>query len=200
MPRYASSRSNRAMLILLSRTRTSESNCIQQTRGEKMRRLALMIVLGMAVMPAVAQKPAFEVASIKRSASGQEGGGGGPRGDRFIVRNVPLRLLVNIAFRPATGQLFNQQIIGGPDWSRTDRFDVEAKMGGSFPSISYNQIQLMLQALLEDRFQLKAHREKRELPVYNLVVSKLGVKMRPSPDQIPPDPRQADIFFDSLSG
>ena len=145
-----------------------------------------------------AQKPAFEVASIKRNLSPQAGGGGGPRGDRFVMRNVPLATLVNFAFRPRNGQLFSQQIVGGPDWIRTDRFDVEAKIGDHAASIPYDQVQLMVRSLLEDRFQLKWHREMRELPVYNLVVAKGGLKMRPSGDQSPPDPNHADLFFDSI--
>jgi uncharacterized protein (TIGR03435 family) len=72
-------------------------------------------------------------------------------------------------------------------------------MSGSLPSIPYEQVQSMVRALLEDRFQLKWHRETRELAVYNLVVAKGGLKMRPSADQSPPDPRQASISFDSLA-
>jgi uncharacterized protein (TIGR03435 family) len=51
----------------------------------------------------------------------------------------------------------------------------------------------MLQTLLEDRFQLKAHRETRDLPVYDLVLVKSGPKL--SADQTPPDPRQGFISF-----
>jgi len=140
----------------------------------------------------------FEVASVKRNLSTQAGGGGGPRGDRFVMTNVPLTSLVSFAFRAPNGRLFNQQIIGGPDWIRSDRFDINAKMNAAIPTITYQEVQLMVRSLLEDRFQLKWHQEMRELPVYNLVVAKGGLKMRPSGDQTPPDPNHADLFFDSI--
>jgi uncharacterized protein (TIGR03435 family) len=76
------------------------------------------------------------------------------------------------------------QIIGGPGWITSDRFDVEAKPAGDHP-IAQSEMQLMLQALLEDRFHLKAHYEMREVPTYNLVVAKEG-KMRASSDENPP--------------
>src|SRR6478609_9824467 len=106
----------------------------------------------------------FEVASIKRNLSIQSGGGGGPRGDRFTMRNVSVAGLIQYAFRPTGGQLFSQQIIGGPEWSRTDRYDIEAKMGGSVPSVTSEQIRAMVQSLLEERYQMKWHRETHELP------------------------------------
>jgi uncharacterized protein (TIGR03435 family) len=173
-----------------------------------MRYWVIKISLGISIQAAAAspalsqtavsdKKPSFEVASIKRNLSAQDGGGGGPRGDRFVVTNVPIRTLLLMAFRPPRGTLLNQQIIGGPDWVRIDRFDVEARMPGSVPSIPYEQVQLMIQSLLEDRFQLKAHRETRDLPVYELVVAKGGLKMKLSEDQTAPDPRQTGIYFSS---
>ena len=53
----------------------------------------------------------------------------------------------------------------------------------------------MVQSLLEDRFQLKAHREKREVPVYELVVAKGGPKIKLSEDQTAPDAQQSGITF-----
>lgn len=145
-----------------------------------------------------AQAPAFEVASIKRSAADSGGGGGGPRGDRFTMRNVPVLTSILYAFRPAGGQLLNQQIVGGPDWMRSDHYDIDARMPGAVTdSASHEQVQRMVQTLLEVRFGLKWHRETRELPVYHLTVGS-GVKMRQSPDQTPPDPLQGAIFFGSL--
>lgn len=150
-----------------------------------------------------AQKAVFEVASIRRNLSPQAGGGGGPRGDRFTLKNVPVTALIQFAFRPANGQangqLFSQQIIGGPEWIRTDRFDIEAKMGGSVPSVTSEQVKAMVRSLLEDRFQMKSHQETRELPVYDLVVAKGAVKMLRAADQTPIHSNQADLFFDSLA-
>jgi bla regulator protein blaR1 len=174
-----------------------------------MRRRTIQISLGLSILASAAtamlsqtvaadKKPSFEVVSVKRNLSTQEGGGGGPRGDRFVMTNVPVRILINFAFRPPKGSLLSQQIVGGPDWMRSDRFDIQAKMPGSYPSLPYDQIQLMVQSLLEDRFQFKAHRETRELPVYQLVVANGGLKLKLSDDQAAPDPSQG--FIDFVSG
>jgi len=68
-------------------------------------------------------------------------------------------------------------MIGGPVWLETDRFDIEAKIVGDTRAISSQQTWLMVQALSEDRFQLKVHGETRQLPMYNLAVAKRGVRM-----------------------
>jgi uncharacterized protein (TIGR03435 family) len=77
------------------------------------------------------------------------------------------------------------RIIGGPSWADSERYDIEAKApaGGE-----RGALQPMLQGMLEDRFQLKVHKETRELPVYELVVAKGGSKMKLSEDQTPPPP------------
>jgi uncharacterized protein (TIGR03435 family) len=99
---------------------------------------------------------------------------GGP----FIAANVPLRHLIRVAF-----QLQDNQIVGGPGWIDTDRFDIEAKppAASAVPGVEWLQ---MLQSLLADRFKLTTHRETRELPVFALVHIRgdgsLGSGMRPT--------------------
>jgi uncharacterized protein (TIGR03435 family) len=141
------------------------------------------------------QKPSFEVASIKRNTSGRDGGGLGPRGNRLSATNVPLKTLMVWAYAPEKGRLLTNQIIGGPEWANTDRFDIQAAAADSASPTPIAQMRLMMQSLLADRFQLKVHRETRDLPVYNLVVVKTGPKL--SADQTPPDPRQTFINFAS---
>jgi uncharacterized protein (TIGR03435 family) len=68
------------------------------------------------------------------------------------------------------------QVLGGPGWIDSDRYDIVAKAEGNPP-----QAQLygsMLRALLEDRFKLKVHRETKEVPVYLLTVAKSGTKLQ----------------------
>jgi uncharacterized protein (TIGR03435 family) len=142
-----------------------------------------------------AQKPAFDVASIKPNVSGREGGTFGPRGEGFFAVNVTLVNLLLYAYAPPNGLLLRPQIIGGPDWINTDHFDAEAR-SGSAGAVPREQMKAMLQSLLEDRFQLKVRRETRDLPIYNLVLSKGGPKL--SQDQAPPDPRQSFTNFASL--
>src|SRR5262245_60751190 len=66
----------------------------------------------------------FEVASIKATADGVRGGGIRPAqgGERYIATGMPLRALMMVAYR-----IKPEQIVGGPDWINTDRWDMNAK-------------------------------------------------------------------------
>jgi uncharacterized protein (TIGR03435 family) len=77
------------------------------------------------------------------------------------------------------------QIAGLPPWgdSQTDMYDLDAKVEGESPP-SVDQVRLMLQAFLADRFQLRIHHESRLLPVYALVPGKKGVKLFPNKDTV----------------
>jgi uncharacterized protein (TIGR03435 family) len=156
---------------------------------------ALITGMFLCLWTAFAQKPSFEAASIKPNMSGQDGGSLGPRGDRLVATNVTLKALLHFAYAPASGVLLNAQIVNGPDWANTDHFDVQAKVDGDTGNVPIQQMRLMLQSLLEDRFQLKAHRENRVLPAYNLVLVKGGPTL--SADQTPPDPSRGFIQFSS---
>jgi uncharacterized protein (TIGR03435 family) len=139
-----------------------------------------------------AQKPSFEVASVKtttargRASITTDGG-------RLTAPISTLWTLLRWAYRPPAGGpiFYNEyQIIGAPDWIQTARFTIEAKAEGEARQVPVEDMQLMLQSLLEDRFQLKAHQESRLMPVYELVVVKSGLKMKLSEDQTPPEPPQ----------
>jgi len=71
------------------------------------------------------------------------------------------------------------QIVGGPNWLFTKRYQIEA---AADTAANRDQIFLMLRTLLEDRFQLKIHREMKELPVFALVPNKNGLDL-PSPKE-----------------
>src|SRR5229473_3073049 len=113
--------------------------------------------------------PVFEVASIKPNTSMDQSGGSDFAAGRFTGKNVTARRVIGLAFQPLLGN----QIVGGPAWLDVDRFDIQAKASGD-PSGA--QLRLMLQSLLKERFKLVAHRETRELPVYNLVMAGGGGK------------------------
>jgi len=155
--------------------------------------IALLTRTAGVAAPPPAQKPSFEVASIKRNLSGLANGGISPRGDRFLATNATLKTLLVYAYRPGNEQFLRDQVIGAPGWSDTDHFDIEAKLGADARSIPFSQMREMVISLLEKRFQLRAHRETRELPVYNLVLVKNGPKL--SSDQTPPPQSQAFINF-----
>src|SRR6185437_6314205 len=146
---------------------------------------AILLMAGMVF----AQQSAFEVVSIKPNHSVSDGASIGPRGSEFVATNATLNMLIFFAYAP----LRTEQIINAPDWARTDRYDVEAKPPGDgfLPPIA--QLRSMTQSLLANSFQLKSHRETRDLPVYNLIVTKAGPKR--SADQTPPDPHQSFISF-----
>jgi len=112
--------------------------------------------------------PKFEVASIKPNKSGDVRTSMMPYPEgRLTVENNSLRQLVRSAFG-----VRDPQITGGPKWFDDDRFDIVAKAEGP---ATRDQLMLMLQSLLIDRFKLNFHRETKQLPVFNLVAAKKGV-------------------------
>ena len=130
-------------------------------------------VLFLVVLPALAQPPAFEAASVKANHSGdvrmsvdfQPGG-------RFDARNVPMRILIALAYhvRP-------DAVTGGPAWLGSERFDIVAKAAQTTPP---DEIRRMLQTLLAERFKLETHADRKVLPAYALRVAKTGPKLQTS--------------------
>jgi uncharacterized protein (TIGR03435 family) len=117
----------------------------------------------------------FEVASVKRSApnSGQRpsisGGPGSSSPGQFVAKDVSLKDLLLAAFELKTYQLY------GPPWLALEHYDIIAKVP---PATLKNDFQLMQQALLVERFDLKVHREEREITGYALIVDKGGPKIK----------------------
>jgi uncharacterized protein (TIGR03435 family) len=99
---------------------------------------------------------------------------------RCSATNAPLKLLIAFAYglNVGPGQV-DQNIVGGPAWLGSTRFDIDAKAEN--PPVEAD-LKLMLQALLADRFQLQIHREKREGQGYVLVIGKGGSKLKESTD------------------
>src|ERR1700721_4441228 len=130
------------------------------------RRTFLLAIAGMLMVGAVkalrAHAPApdkkslaFEVASVKPDGSvplaqGIRTGMNFQPGGRFTGTYVTLRQLIVVAYGRLK-PLFGFQILGGPRWIDSDRFDVVAKAEGE---ASIDQRRLMIQALLTDRFKL----------------------------------------------
>ena len=134
-------------------------------------------------------KLSFEVATVKPAPPGDNRIAIlGQPGGRFVANNVTLKMLMGTAWRVRDFQIF-----GGPGWAGTDRWNIEAKAeAGAIPPPSgppdptvIPPLMLMVQSLVEDRFQLKMHKETRELPIYELVVARGGPKIKPSEDQSP---------------
>jgi uncharacterized protein (TIGR03435 family) len=159
---------------------------------------AAMMFLGIPLLSQSGQTPklAFDVISIKPSAPPPPGvrgpgvaGGGTTRGNRYATSNATLRTLLQQGYQQiSTAPAGQLQIIGAPDWIDNDRYDIQATVDCGGGILSRAQVQLMVQSMLENRFQLKAHMEIREFPVYNLVVGKDGPKLTASADQTPTTP------------
>ncbi len=148
------------------------------------------IVLSAAVPLAIfAQAPApklgFEVASIRSSSSQADQGQGKVSvglqldGSQVHITSLLFRDYVAMAYR------VKQYQVTGPDWISSERFDISAKLPAGSNS---DQIPEMLQALLADRFQMKMHRDKKEMPVYAVTVGKPPLKLTPTPPDAETEP------------
>jgi uncharacterized protein (TIGR03435 family) len=103
---------------------------------------------------------AFEVATIKLSNPDRPGKLMTVKGRQVITINTTLNDLIGFAYG-----LHAQQVIGGPSWMGSEKYDVTGQPEGQgMPSRA--QLNAMMQKLMEDRFKLVFHRDKRELPVY----------------------------------
>lgn len=151
--------------------------------------LSYPIAMDMAMAPAARAQsvdgvPKFEVATIKLSKNCAPGtrSGGNPSPGRLTLKCQSLTsLIVEAYLRFADGRFTTQPrsepISGGPAWASSDLYEINAKAEG-VPSEEMMRGPMM-QALLEDRFQLKIHRESKMIPVYALVVSSRGLKLLP---------------------
>lgn len=112
--------------------------------------------------------PAFDAASVKYM--GQTPGPGGSQRDpgRVSYHNIRLLQLIMLAYR------VNPDQIEGPAWLGIEHYDVVATIPENTAS---NQVPIMLQNLLVERFALKVHREPRVRPVYALLVAAGGPKL-----------------------
>ena len=141
--------------------------------------LALSAII--AVLNAQDPAPVPYVASVKKNAGGV-GGQIRIAPGNISVNGMPVRILIRQAF----GQLQDFQLVGGPAWISSDRFDIEAKPEGSAP-MSPDVLQSILRQILAERFSLKTHKETRELPTYALMLArsdgKLGPNLKPSSEE-----------------
>jgi uncharacterized protein (TIGR03435 family) len=145
--------------------------------------IGLALTLSTVIAAAVQDQPASiqYVGSVKRNTTG--GGLIRMMPGNISVTGMPVRILIRLAF----GQLQDFQLVGGPGWTNSDRFDIEAKLDGSGPPPGPQFVQDLLRQVLEDRFKLKTHKETREVPIFALVLARsdgrLGAKLTPSSDQ-----------------
>jgi uncharacterized protein (TIGR03435 family) len=123
--------------------------------------------------------PTFDVVSIKKNTQPIPPGPPVQRPDGgFSMQGVPIGTLVSRAYPPAVPI----DMVGLPEWAMREYYDVSAT--SSLPAATPEQQQAMLRTMLADRCKLAAHFEKREQPVYDLVLArsdgKLGPNLQPS--------------------
>jgi uncharacterized protein (TIGR03435 family) len=145
-----------------------------------------------------AKEPAFEVASVRPANGGDGRGWYGYRTDAsggFRVSGMSLSSLVWTAYVGTLGK--DGQVSGGPDWAKSDRFDMSAKVDDAYmagweklsDAQRMDRVRPMIRRLLADRFHLKLRLEMRPTPVYVLVQAKGGAKMKEVPA---PEPVEGD--------
>lgn len=164
--------------------------------------VALAVALGIPargqVVQATGPLPSFEVATIKPAREGRlPAGVAWPPPNVFRNFNFTARDLVQVAYGLPPGTA-KERVLGGPGWIDGTRYDVDAKIPDATfaemqkipPKQRGNQMCLMVQALLKDRFKLATHIETQERPIYELVLAKGGPKMTPA-KELPPDEANA---------
>ncbi len=119
--------------------------------------------------------PAFDVSTIKPNDKGETSMQRLTINARnFVTVASSLDDLIGFAFNVQT-----KQILGAPDWSNRDRYDINATLDTEgMPSDK--QLRLAVRKLLEDRFKIKFHKDVKELPAFVLTVAKSGPKLTPT--------------------
>jgi hypothetical protein len=119
--------------------------------------LAAVVALAIAAAPALLsqQQPGFEVATVKPNHTSDGGVYSSFNGVTISLTNVSLKRMIVFAY-----QIRDFQVTGGPNWIDSDRFDIEAK---TTPDATIGQKLMMVQTLLNDRFQLALPRLVEQL-------------------------------------
>jgi uncharacterized protein (TIGR03435 family) len=125
--------------------------------------------------------PSFDVASIKLADPDDHSSGFQTQGRRVFIENETMNDIISYAYG-----VHAKQIVGGPDWFGSKRFDIRGlpDVDGIPNTAQYRE---MVIKLLADRFQLKFHREKREMSCYAVMVAKGGPKIEASKSDGLPD-------------
>jgi bla regulator protein blaR1 len=122
----------------------------------------------------------FEAASVKPNRNSDPGGSVRRQpGGRFNAVNMPVRALAIFAY-----QIQAFQLVGGPAWAGTDRFDIVAKLAADPPPVAPgagpDHMMLATRTLLADRFKLVVRRETRQMDIYALVRARPGGALGPA--------------------
>jgi len=134
-----------------------------------------VLLIASTILPAVAQTPKFELVDVHTSPTPfwfAQNAGGRLRDGLYINRDATMLQLIQAAYG-----VTEDSITGGPNWLKSDLFDVVAKVPEGTTRETGN---LMLQAMLKERFGLEIGKETRPTPRYVLSVGKGGSKLKPA--------------------
>jgi uncharacterized protein (TIGR03435 family) len=140
-------------------------------------RVAMIAIVGALMLTSVEGQsaPKFDVASVKRNASGNQGSSITVRGGRLVATNASVQRLILAAYG-----LQPFELVGGPPWMDKERFDITGTIDRSAGQPTSRRIPFeMLKALLVDRFRLEFHQESRVVPVYHLIKARTDGRLGP---------------------
>jgi len=149
--------------------------------------ISITLTVPAALLSQTISKLSFQAASVKPNPqSGFSRSSIAIAGNRYSATGTTLRRLIMEAYN-----LRDWQVVDGPSWITTDQWDVEAVADDGVALLILNAedpsrptaASLMMQSLIEDRYQFKFHRETKELPVYELTVARNGRKFKLSMEQ-----------------
>ena len=121
----------------------------------------------------------FDAVSIRENRSNAEQGGMDipPASGRITVTNARMSRIIAFAYNRSRNDL----IEGLPDWASNERWDIQAKIADEylpvFKQMTFEQKKMLLQDVLKDRCNMRAHLGRKEVPVYALVIAKGGPKL-----------------------
>jgi bla regulator protein blaR1 len=152
------------------------------------------------VFHAAGPMPSYEVATIKRPDESTEQGRAFMAGARASGgRGLTIRGYIQSAYGIPIGS--RERVVGGPAWISSEFYIIQEKVPDEIqdtmqkmtPADRLNENRMMQQMLLQERFKLKVHFETREMPVFELVAAKGGLKIKevPPPPPGPLPPRRA---------
>ena len=142
------------------------------------------------ILTTCANAQTFDVASVRIDKAGSAGGEGQTgesitsTSGSLIMHNVTLQSCVKWAYG-----VRDFQLSGGPGWIGAERYDISAKAAGRADDA---ELRKMLRALLTDRFQLVVREERKQLPVYALIVLRAKAGLKPAVDSAPASMRPDD--------
>jgi uncharacterized protein (TIGR03435 family) len=137
----------------------------------------------------------FDVISIRPNRSDSKASGSRRYQEAWTANNVTVKAIITNAF-----QVLDFDITGAPQWIDSDRFNIDARFEADPEYISKEGLERhreRLQAMLTSRFQLKVHKETKELPAYALVLAKSGPKLTPSAKSDTYSVREVDGHYEA---